>query len=175
MNKLLLSVVALVARRFGPVVAAALLKAGRTWLSDPANEPARAALLAQLRGISDRAGGSASRLAGGLARQVEARRRGVGPWEREMMSLRYEVADLPSGEVRAAAFGAYLVQIAWAAEVVTHAGRPAEARRQVLAGLENEARAVRAEAFGPDERRRALEALEDARVACYRQGPGTSA
>jgi hypothetical protein len=165
----------LVARRIGPVAAAALVKAGRAWLADPANENARQALVAQLRGVSGRAGGGVARLADGLTRQVEARRRGVGPWEREMMSLRYEVADLPSGEVRAAAFGAYLAQVGFAPEVVSLANRPADVRRQVLDGLDAEARALRTEAFGPEERRRALEAVEEARAACYRVGADPAA
>lgn len=87
-----------------------------------------------------------------------------------MMSLRYEVADFPSGAVRQAAFGAYLAQISLAAEVVSLAGKPAETRRQVIEGLDNEARAVRREALGPDERARALQAIEDAKAACYRAG-----
>lgn len=103
-----------------------------------------------------------------LAAQVEARRRGVGAWEREMMQLRYEVAEMPSGDVRSAAFDAYLAQVGWARETVAAAGKPVDARRQVLTALETEAAAVRREAFGPDERRRAMEAIEETRAGIYR-------
>lgn len=161
MNKLLLSIVSLVARRYGPRAATALLRAGRTWLADPANEPAKQALLARLRQLTV-GGGGAGRLAANLARQLEARRGGVGPWERTMMDLRYEAAELPTGPDRAAVVEAYVAQIAMAAQVMASAGGDGT-RRQVLRALEDEERAVRREALGPDERRRALEAMEQAR------------
>gem|GEM_PF-4910759 len=164
MNKLLLSMVTMVARRYGPRAAAALLRAGQRWLADPANEPARQALLERLRGVT-RGGGGAGRLAAGLARQIEARRGAVGPWERTMMELRYEASELPSGPDRASVVDAYVAQIGMAAQVADGASGDAP-RRQVLAALDNEERAIRREALGPDERRRALEAVETARRAC---------
>jgi len=157
-----------VGRRLGPAAAAALLGAARAWLADPANEHHRQRLLALLRDTSIRAGGRAGRMAQSVGRQVESRRRSLVAWEREMMSLRHEVTEHPTGPVRAAALEAYLVQIAAGPPLVTEAARPADARRAVLRALEEEARSVAADPLGPDERRRALEALEDARAGCYR-------
>jgi hypothetical protein len=158
-NKLLVSMVAMVARRYGPRAAMALLRAGQRWLADPANEPARQALLVRLRGVTQ-GGGGAGRLAAGLVRQIEARRSAVGPWERTMMELRYEAAELPSGPDRAAVVDAYVAQIGLAAQVADGGDAP---QRQVLMALDNEERAIRSEALGPDERRRALDAVGRAR------------
>jgi hypothetical protein len=171
-NPLLIRIVGMIARRLGPAAAATLLAAGRAWLANPENDDARAALAHQLRTLGGRAGGSAGRVAGGLARQVERRKVSVGSWEREVMSLRYEVAELASGPLRAAAFDAYLAQLAMGPLVVARAAQ-ADTRRQVLLAFDNEARAIAREALGPDERRRALEEIDAGREGCYRTDSDT--
>ena len=49
MGPRIVTLAALLARRQGPAVAEALLRTGRAWLADPANEGTKQALLTQLR------------------------------------------------------------------------------------------------------------------------------
>lgn len=113
------------------------------------------------------AGGVASRLAGEITR-----RKGTSPatWERELMSLRYEVVDMAPGPVREAALDAYAAQ-AWAGVSLVGAapsGRVARVRRRVVTALGTEGELLRTERLSHQERRRASEAVEAARAACYR-------
>jgi len=173
LQRTLLQLTLVIGRRLGPAAAAALLGAARAWLADPANEHQRQRLIATLRDLSIRAGGQAGRMAQAAARQVESRRRSLAAWEREMMALRHEVVEHPSGPVRAAALEAYLLQISAGPRLVAEAHRPADARRAVLRALDDETRSMAADPLGPEERRRALEAVEDARAGCYLAPPGT--
>jgi hypothetical protein len=157
-----------VARRLGPAAAAALLAAGRSWMADPANEQKKAVLVGQLRSVSLAVGGAAGRSAGSFARQLERRRRTVRTWRRETGALRAEIGTHPSGEVRAAALDAYLVQIAAAPLLLVGLASPSESRRKILAALDEEAAAIPSEPLGPDERRRVAEAVDRARADCYR-------
>jgi hypothetical protein len=168
LNAALLKLVIVVARRLGPAAAAALLAAGRSWLADPANEDKKQQLVAQLRGVSVAVGGAAGRSAGAFARQLERRRRSVRAWRRETAALRAEIGTHPTGEVRAAALDAYLVQLAAAPLLLVGRPKPSEVRRRVLAALDEEARALPSEPLGPDERRRVSEAMDRARADCYR-------
>lgn len=170
MGPRLMGLAALLARRHGRAAVQVLVRAAYAWLSDPANEPARRQLVDQLMSWSGRANDTAGRLAGRLAREVERRRVTVGSWERDLMRLRYEIADMPSGATRDAALEAYLSQARAGVHLVTAASRPADARRQVLAALGAEIGMVRRERFTPPERRRALDALEEAQEACLGAG-----
>ncbi|MFN8109520.1 MAG: hypothetical protein U0Y82_06695 [Thermoleophilia bacterium] len=171
MNRSLLRLAVVVGRRLGPAVATALLAAARSWLADPANEQQRQRLVAMLRDVSIRAGGRAGRMAQQLAQQVELRRRSLVAWEREMIALRGEVSRHTSGSVRQAAMAAYLTQVGAGPHLVREARRPSDTRRAVLQALDGEARAVTGEPLGPDERRRALEAIDAARAECYALSP----
>lgn len=177
LQKTLFRLALVIGRRLGPAAAAALLGAARAWLADPANEHHRRRLVAMLRDLSLRAGGHAGRMAQAAAGQVESRRRSHAAWEREMMALRHEVTDHPTGPVRAAAMEAYLEQVAGGPRLVAESARPADARRAVLRALDEEARSIGADPLGPDERRRALEAVDAARAGCYRvaREPGGAA
>jgi hypothetical protein len=155
-------------RRHGRAAVAMLVLTGRAWLADPNNDRKRAALVAQLRVWSAKTGDAAARTAGRLAGQIERRRMSIGSWERELMTLRYEVLDLPPGEVREAALDAYAIQAAAAGRLVAGATRPSTARRKALAALNAEEAMLRGDALSDLERARALEAVERARVACYR-------
>jgi hypothetical protein len=166
----LMSLAGLLARRHGRAAVQVLVRAAYAWLSDPANEPARRQLVDQLVGWSSRANDTAGRLAGRLAREVERRRVTVPSWERDLMRLRYEIADMPAGAMREAALDAYASQARAGVHLVTAAARPADARRQVLAALGAEIGMVRRERFTPAERRRALDALEAAQEACLNAG-----
>lgn len=166
MNARLVALAAILGRRYGRVAAEALLRSGRDWLADPANDATKQAYLDQLRAWAQRAGGIAGRMSARLAREVERRRVSVGAWERDLMTLRYEIADMAPGPMREAAIEAYASQARAGVHLVSGASRPAEARRQVLAALRAEASMLARERLSPDERRRALEAVADARAAC---------
>lgn len=170
MGPRLMALAAILARRHGKTAVQALVRAAYAWLSDPANEPARRQLVDQLMSWSARANDTAGRLAARLARQVERRRVTVASWERDLMRLRYEIADMSPGDTRAAALEAYASQARAGVHLVTASSRPADARRQVLAALAAEAGMVRRERFSPTERRRALDALEAAQEACLGAG-----
>lgn len=166
MGPRLVSLAALLARRQGPVVAQALLRSGRAWLADPANEGTRQALLAQLRSAAEVAGGTASLLSARIAREVE--KRGVSPaaWERDLMALRYEIADMAPGPVRAAALDAYAAQARAGVHLVTAARDREKARGEVLGALDAEARMLRGERLSAGEREAALAAVAESRRAC---------
>ena len=102
MGARLFALAALIARRLGPKVARALLLKAQAWLADPANEQTKQALLAQLRTIAEKAGGAAGRMSARLAREVEKRKVSPAAWERDLMGLRYEIADMAPGPVREA-------------------------------------------------------------------------
>lgn len=171
MGPRLFALAALLARRQGPVVAAALMRTARAWLADPANEGARRALVDQLRGAADKAGGTAGRLGGRLAREIDRRRVTIAAWERDLMSLRYEVADMAPGPVRQAALDAYAAQASAGVHLIADARRPADARAKVLAALEAEERMLRGERLGAAERESAIAAVVAARVACAGRAP----
>jgi hypothetical protein len=101
-----------------------------------------------------------------LAREVERRRVSVGAWERDLMSLRYEIADMAPGPMREAAIDAYVAQASAGVHLVAGASRPDRARIDVLRALEAEERMLARERLSADERRRAVSALAAARAAC---------
>lgn len=166
MGPRLIALAAVLARRQGPAVARLLLRRAQAWLEDPANEATRQALLDQLRSSAEKAGGAAGRLSARVAREVERRRVSVGAWERDLMALRYEIADMAPGPVRAAALGAYAAQARAGVHLVSAARRQDEARRQVEAALVAEQRMLRGERLSADEREQALSAVADALHAC---------
>lgn len=166
MNARLLALAALLARRQGEVVARALLRHAQAWMADPANDATRQQLLAQLRVLAEAAGGAIGALSGRLAREIERRRVSVAAWERDLMSLRYEIADMAPGPVRDAALGAYIAQASAGVHLIGGAGRPDRARVEVLRALEAEERMLAAERLSADERRRAVEGVSAARAAC---------
>jgi hypothetical protein len=166
MGARLLALAALIARRQGPKVARALLLKAQAWLADPANEQTKRALLAQLRTIAEAAGGAAGRLSARLAREVERRRVSPAAWERDLMGLRYEIADMAPGPMRAAALAAYTSQARAGVHLIGDATRPEEARRQVVAALRAEGRMLRGDRLSAAEREQALAAVEDALAAC---------
>lgn len=161
----------MLARRYGPRAVTLLLATARAWLADPANERKRAEVVDQLDGWSRRVGGGAGGLASRLAREI-TRRKDVSPatWERELMSLRYEIVDMSPGAVREAALEAYTAQ-AWAGVSLVGAApaaRTARVRRRIVTALGTESELLRTERLSHEERRRATEAVETARAACYR-------
>lgn len=166
MGPRIVTLAALLARRQGPAVAEALLRSGRAWLADPANEGTKQALLTQLRSAADVAGGTASTLSARIAREVEKRKVSAAAWERDLMALRYEIADMAPGPVREAALGAYAAQARAGVHLITGARDREKARREVLAALEAEARMLRRERLSSDERAAAEAAVADSRRAC---------
>jgi hypothetical protein len=170
MGPRLIALAALLAKRQGPVVARALLRSGQAWLADPANESTKRALLAQLDSAARVAGGAAGLLSARLAREVEKRRVSVGAWERDLMSLRYEVADMAPGPVRDAAIDAYAAQASAGIHLVTAARDVEKARAEVIAALDSEERMLRAERLPVDEKKRAILAVARARTACAEHG-----
>lgn len=171
MGPRLVSLAAIVARRHGPAVAAGLIRGGQRWMADPANEAAARALREQLERLAAGAGDAAGRAAARLAQEVERRRVSVGAWERDLMSLRYEIADMAPGPVREAALAAYGAQARAGAHLVTSSPRPEDARRRVLRALGAEAGMLRRERLAAGERARALRAVEDARAAVAAAAP----
>ncbi len=155
-----------IAADVGPEAADALMRTARAWISDPANAAARDRLVATLVGISRRAGGLTAALAGSAAAVVAKYRTGPGPWERDLMSARYAIPQLPSGEQRAAALETYLAMTEAGPGVIAGARDRARARREVMTALDLEARMLRIEALGPRERALALEINARSRAAC---------
>jgi hypothetical protein len=170
MGPRLIALAALLARRQGPVVAQALLRSGRAWLADPANEATKRALVAQLESAAKAVGGAAGMLSTRMAREVERRKVSVGAWERDLMALRYDVADMAPGPVRDAALTAYAAQASAAIHLVTGARDLEKARAEVIAALDAEERMLRAERLGVDEKKRAILAVALARKACAEHG-----
>ncbi len=127
MNARLMALAAILARRQGAAVARMLLQQAQAWMADPANDATKRALVEQLRGIAERAGGAAGMLSARLAREVERRRVSVAAWERDLMSLRYEIADMAPGPVRDAAIGAYIAQASAGVHLIADPSRPAPA------------------------------------------------
>ena len=166
MNARLIALAGLLARRPGAAAAQALLRNGRAWMADPANDATRQALIDQLRVLAERTGGAVGRMSARLAREVERRRVSVGAWERDLMSLRYEIADMAPGPMREAAIDAYVAQASAGVHLVAGASRPDRARIDVLRALEAEERMLARERLSADERRRAVSALAAARAAC---------
>jgi hypothetical protein len=166
MGPRLLGLAAILARRQGTAAAQALLRKANAWMADPLNDAARQALVEQLRVGAERAGGTAARLGARLAKEVEKRRVSVGAWERDVMSLRYEVADMAPGPVRDAAIDAYVAQVSAAIHLVNGSNRPGQARTEVMRALAAEERMLRGERLGAVDRGRALDAVNAARAAC---------
>ncbi len=164
----LVRLIAWLMRRHGKVAVAGLAMSARAWLEDPSNEHKRQALVTSLRDWSKKAGDGAGRSAAKLARQIERRRANVGSWERELLSLRYEIVDLPAGAARDAALDAYSAHAAAGARIVEVSARPIKTRRRVLAALASETALLPGDDLNDVERERALEAIERAQVACYR-------
>lgn len=133
-------------------------------MADPANDDARARLLASLRGVGDRLGGGARRLAAMAARQVERRAAGSGMWERELMRVRHHIGDLPSGPERAAMLDVYGEMVARAPQIA-QANASVGDRARIRAALENEGRAVMHDPLGPAEREQMVQWLREARRA----------
>lgn len=166
MGPRLVGLAAILARRQGAAAAQVLLRKGSAWIADPGNDAARQALVEQLRTGAGRAGGSAARLGARLAKEVDKRRVSVAAWERDLMSLRYEIADIAPGPVRDAALGAYAAQASAGVHLIAGAGNRSRARADVLRALAAEERMLRSERLAADERRRAIEAVVAAREAC---------
>ena len=166
MGPRLVGLAAILARKQGAAAAQALLRKGSAWLADPGNDAARQALVEQLRVGAERAGGTAAALAARLAKEVDKRRVSVSAWERDLMSLRYEVADMAPGPVRDAALGAYAAQVSAGVHLIASAGNPDRARADVLRALVAEERMLRSERLGADEKARAIAAVTAAREAC---------
>ena len=166
MGARLLALAALLARKQGPKVARLLLLKGQAWLADPANEETKQALVAQLRTIAEVAGGAAGRMSARLAREVEKRKVSPAAWERDLMGLRYEIADMAPGPMRESAIAAYATQARAGVHLIGDAKRPEEARRQVIAALRAEQRMLRRDRLSAAERERALAAVEEALTAC---------
>jgi hypothetical protein len=162
----LFALAALLARKQGPRVARLLLLKAQAWLADPANEETKQALIAQLRQIAEKAGGAAGRMSARLAREVEKRRVSPAAWERDLMGLRYEIADMAPGPMREGAIAAYASQARAGVHLIADAKRPDEARRQVIAALRAEQRMLRGDRLSAAERERALAAVEEALAAC---------
>ena len=166
MGPRLVGLAAILARRQGAAAAQALLRKGGVWMADPANAAARQALVDQLRAGAGQAGGTAARLGARLAREIERRRVSVSAWERDLMSLRYEVADMAPGPVRDAAIDAYVAQVCAAVHLIGGATNPDRARVEVLRALAAEERMLASERLGAQERRRTMDAVAAARAAC---------
>jgi hypothetical protein len=82
------------------------------------------------------------------------------------MVLRYEIADMAPGPMRAGAIAAYSSQARAGVHLVGGAKRPEEARRQVVAALRAEQRMLRGDRLSFAERGEALAAVEEALAAC---------
>jgi hypothetical protein len=164
-NARLMALVALLARKQGAAVAKMLLQHAQAWMADPANDATRRALVEQLRGLGERAGGAAGRLSARLAREVDRRRVSVAAWERDLMSLRYEIADMAPGPIRDAALDAYVAQASAGVHLIESPSRPDQAR-DVLRALEAEERMLASERLTAAERLRATEAVAASRAAC---------
>jgi hypothetical protein len=166
MGPRLVSLAALLARRQGAAAGQALLRSGRAWMADPANDATKQALLVQLRGYAEVAGGTIGQVSARLARDVEKRRVSVAAWERDLMAMRYEVVDMAPGPVREAALDAYVAQAAAGVHLIGSAAKTQQARVGVIRALDAETRMLRTERLSGDERRRAMEAVAVARAIC---------
>jgi hypothetical protein len=168
-NAKLIALAAMVARKQGAAMAKMLLREAQAWMADPANDVARRALVEQLRGVAEKAGGAAGRLSARLAKEIDRRKVSVAAWERDLMSLRYEIADMAPGPIRDAALGAYVAQASAAVHLIDDPGRP-EQVRDVVRALEAEQRMLASERLTREERRRAIDAVAAARAACAERG-----
>ena len=175
MNARLLALAALLARKQGAAAAKALLRQGQAWMADPANDATRQALIEQLRVLAERTGGAIGRMSTRLAREVERRKVSVGAWERDLMSLRYEIADMAPGPMREAAIDAYVAQVSAGVHLIGSASKPDRARIEVLRALEAEERMLGRERLSADELRRTLAAVAAAQAACAGRGAAQGA
>ena len=169
MNAKLIALAAMLARKQGAAMAKLLMQEAQAWMADPANEATKRALVEQLRGIAEKAGGAAGRLSARLAREVDRRKVSVAAWERDLMSLRYEIADMAPGPVRDAALDAYVAQASAGVHLIDDPGKP-EKVRDVVRALEAEERMLASERLTRDERHRATEAVAAARANCVERG-----
>ena len=173
MGAKLLALAAMLARKQGVAVAQALMANARAWMADPANDATRQALVEQLRGVAEKAGGAAGRLGGRLAKEIERRKVSVSAWERDLMALRYEIVDMAPGPVREAAISAYVAQASAGIHLIGASSRPDQARLEVLRALEAEERMLAGERLSSDERLRTTEAVVAARMACAGRAPAS--
>ncbi|HTI32680.1 MAG TPA: hypothetical protein VL422_03320 [Miltoncostaea sp.] len=169
MNARLIALAAMLARRQGAAVAKLLLQQAQAWMADPANDATKRALVIQLQGLAVRAGGAAGMLSARLAREVDRRKVSVAAWERDLMSLRYEIADMAPGDFRDAAIDAYVAQASAGVHLIDDPGKPEQAR-DVIRALEAEERMLRGERLTADETRRCVDAVAAARAACAERG-----
>ncbi len=169
MNAKLIALAAMLARKQGAAMAKMLMQEAQAWMADPANESTKRALVEQLRGIAEKAGGAAGRLSARLAKEVDRRKVSAAAWERDLMSLRYEIADMAPGPVRDAAVDAYVAQASAGIHLIDDPGRP-EKVRDVVRALEAEERMLATERLTSAERRRTMDAVAAARAACAERG-----
>jgi hypothetical protein len=162
----LLALAAFLARRYGVKAVSALARSANAWLADPANEAAKQQLVAQLTEWSRVATGGAARTAAALAQQVDKRKVSTGAWERDLMDLRYELAEIEPGPIREGAIRAYEAQLRAGVHLISGARSPGRAREEVLAALRAEATMLRRERLTGDERERLLAAADAAIAAC---------
>jgi hypothetical protein len=94
----------------------------------------------------------------------------VAAWERDLMGLRYEMADMAPGPMREAAIAAYSSQARAGVYLIADAKRSEEARRQVVAALRAEQRMLRGDRLSSSERGQARAAVEEALAACGAAG-----
>ncbi|MGD9694629.1 MAG: hypothetical protein AB7V42_03095 [Thermoleophilia bacterium] len=174
MGPRLIGLAALLARRQGAAAAQALLRSGRAWMADPANDETRRALLEQLRTWSERAGGAVAVAAQRITKEIEKRKVSPAAWERDLMALRYEIADMAPGPMREAALDAYAAQARAGVHLITASSRPGDARREVLRTLRAEASMLKGEPMTADERERAMAAVDEALRACAGDGAGAA-
>lgn len=166
MGPRLLALAAILARRQGAAAAQVLMRRAAAWMADPANDATRQALVEQLRTGAERAGSVAGRMGARLAKEIERRKVSVAAWERDVMALRYEIADMAPGPVRDAAIDAYVAQVSAGVHLVRSATRRDQARVEVLRALDAEQRMLRTERLAEAERARAAQAVAAAREAC---------
>lgn len=134
-------------------------------MADPANADRRAALVGQLRGWGERAGGVAATLSGQLVKQIERHRPTPAAWERDLMDLRADMADRASGPEREDAIETYISQAESGTRFVERSDDPERTLREVLDVLSAEERMLRGERLQAAERERALVGIARARAA----------
>lgn len=159
---------ATIARKYGPWAAAKLARAGQAWIADPENLARRDELVAQLRAWSEKASGTAAATASRLADDVGAKRRlSVAAWERDLMEKRMDLERASSPPRREAALVAYAEEAEAAVSILDEAPR-----EQKMIEIEEtfvaERGMLRSSGLSPDDKARALRAVDRALAACHR-------